>query len=74
MFEVNWGHNMQRLFWDTTYCTDVISGRNFLKLQGVSQLGNARTKHNQLPAISRNFYDDAKKLFQADDCIMITSN
>jgi len=37
-------------------------------------LGNTRTKHNQLPAIIWNFYYDAKKLLQADDCIMITSN
>jgi len=36
-------------------------------------LGNTRTKHNQLSAIIWNF-GDAKKLFQADDCIMITSN
>jgi len=37
-------------------------------------LGNNRTKHNQLLAIIWNFYYDVKKLFQADDCIMITSN
>jgi len=37
-------------------------------------LGNTRTKHNQLSAIIWNFYYDAKKLLQADDCIMITSN
>jgi len=37
-------------------------------------LGNTKTKHNQLPAIIWNFYCDAKKLLQADDCIMITSN
>jgi len=36
--------------------------------------GNTRTKHNQLPAIIWNFYNDAKKLLQADDCIMIISN
>jgi len=32
------------------------------------------TKHNQLPAIIWIFYYDPKKLFQADICIMITSN
>jgi len=32
------------------------------------------TKHNQLPAIIWNFYYDAKKLLQADNCIIITSN
>jgi len=37
-------------------------------------LGNSRTKHNQLPAIIWNFYDDAKKLLQADNCIIIPSN
>ena len=37
-------------------------------------LGNTRTKHNQLPASIWNFYYDAKKLLQADNCIMITSN
>jgi len=37
-------------------------------------IGNTKTKHNQLPAIIWNFYYDAKKLLQADDCIMITSN
>jgi len=37
-------------------------------------LGNTRTKYNQLPAIIWNFYYDAKKLLQADDCIMITNN
>jgi len=29
------------------------------------------TKHEQLPAIIWNFYYDAKKLLQADNCIMI---
>jgi len=37
-------------------------------------IDNTRTKHNQLPAIIWNFYHDAKKLLQADDCIMIRSN
>jgi len=37
-------------------------------------LGNTRAKHSQLPAIIWNFYYDAKKLLQADDCIMTTSN
>ena len=37
-------------------------------------LSNTRTKHNQLPAIIWNFDYDAKKLVQADYCIMITSN
>jgi len=37
-------------------------------------IGNTRTKHNQLLAIIWDFYYDAKKLLQADDCIMITSN
>jgi len=37
-------------------------------------LGNTRTKHNQLPAIISNFYFDAKKLLQADNCIIITCN
>jgi len=36
-------------------------------------LGNTRTKHNQLPAIIWKFYYDAKKLLQADDCIMTTN-
>jgi len=29
------------------------------------------TKHEQLPAIIWNFYYDAKKLLQADNCIKI---
>jgi len=37
-------------------------------------LGNTRTKHKQLLEIILNFSYDAKKLLQADDCIMITSN
>jgi len=37
-------------------------------------LGNTRTKHHQLSGIIWNFYYDSKKLLQADDCIMITSN
>jgi len=37
-------------------------------------LGNDKTKHNQLPAIIWNFYYDAKKLLQTDDCTMITSS
>jgi len=32
------------------------------------------TKHNQLTAIICNFYYDAKKLLQPDNCIIITSN
>jgi len=32
------------------------------------------TKRNQLPATIWNFYYDAKKLFQADNCIIITRN
>jgi len=32
------------------------------------------TKHNQLPAFIWNFYYDAKKLLQADNCIIIASN
>jgi len=34
-------------------------------------MGNTRTKHNQLPAITWNFYHDAQKLLQADDCIIM---
>jgi len=37
-------------------------------------LGNTTTKHNQLPASIWNFNYDAKKLLQAHDCIIITSN
>jgi len=35
---------------------------------------NIKIKHNQLPTIIWNFYYDAKKLIQADDCIIKTSN
>ena len=34
-------------------------------------LGNTSTKHNQLPAIIWNFYYDAKKLLQAENCIIL---
>jgi len=37
-------------------------------------LGNTRWKHSQLLAIVWNFYHDAKKLLQADDCIMNHDN
>jgi len=33
-----------------------------------------QARHNQLPAIVWNFYYDATKLLQADNCIIITSN
>jgi len=31
-------------------------------------MGNTSTKHNQLPATIWNFYYDATKLLQADNC------
>jgi len=36
-------------------------------------LGNTRPKHNQLPAVIWNFYYDAKKLVQANNCNIITT-
>jgi len=38
------------------------------------KLGNTRTKNNQLLAIIWNFYNDAKKLLLADNCIIIKSD
>jgi len=37
-------------------------------------MSTTKTKHNQLPAIIWNFYYDSKKLLQADNSIIITSN
>jgi len=51
-----------------------LGGHGPLRPRLRTAIGNTRTKHKQLPAIIWNFYYDAKKLLQADDCIMITSN
>ena len=52
-------------FWHQTAATNI---------PWTGGLGNTTTKHNQLPAIIWNFYYDAKKLLQADNCIIMTSN
>jgi len=48
------------------------SSKNIVYLSSLLgfQLGTSRINHNQLPTIIWNLYYDAKKLLQADNCII----
>jgi len=49
------------------------SSKNILLFFTTLLLDDTKTKHRPLPAIIWNFYYDATKLLQADNCIIITS-